>query len=79
MGQTYLVAGITRALSSSFVPNADKSRYTTFILHNFCRKKVSFECTDGRIPNGDLIIDVDGNLYGTTEFGAVSAKALSSY
>jgi len=48
------------------VPNADKSKYTEHILHNFCKKA---QCTDGAIPFGDLIMDVNGSLHGTTGYG----------
>jgi uncharacterized repeat protein (TIGR03803 family) len=58
------------------VPNADKSAYTEHILKNFC---VQVSCPGGQAPEGDLIMDVDGNLYGTTygggkHFGGVVFK-----
>ena len=36
------------------------------VLHNFCSEA---NCTDGRYPNGALIEDSAGNLYGTTNSG----------
>jgi uncharacterized repeat protein (TIGR03803 family) len=33
---------------------------------------VTFDITDGATPNGDLIIDAAGNLFGTTETGGAS-------
>ena len=46
------------------VPNG--SSYKEQVLHNFCARA---DCTDGRGPLGDLIMDMDGNLYGTTQYG----------
>jgi uncharacterized repeat protein (TIGR03803 family) len=46
--------------------NSDKGRYTDHVLHNFCAKT---NCPDGAMPWGDLIMDVDGNLYGTASGG----------
>jgi uncharacterized repeat protein (TIGR03803 family) len=39
------------------------SSYKYKALHEFCR---AFDCPDGLSPNGDLIFDTAGNLYGTT-------------
>jgi uncharacterized repeat protein (TIGR03803 family) len=36
------------------------------VLHDFCSKRNN---ADGRNPNGDLIADDQGNLYGTTAYG----------
>jgi len=46
------------------VPNG--SSYKEHVLHNFCAWA---NCTDGRAPLGDLIMDMDGDLYGTAQFG----------
>lgn len=48
------------------IPNAKKTKYTEHILKNFCAKA---NCTDGGFPETGLIMDVDGNLYGTTGGG----------
>jgi uncharacterized repeat protein (TIGR03803 family) len=48
------------------IPNADKTKYTELVLKNFCSRA---NCTDGGGPVADLIMDVDGALYGTTQFG----------
>jgi uncharacterized repeat protein (TIGR03803 family) len=48
------------------VPNAVTGKYREYILHNFC---ASANCADGQTPTAELIMDVHGNLYGTTEFG----------
>jgi len=45
------------------VPNGNK--YSGHILKTFC-KDLPVSCTGGGQPMGDLIMDVDGNLYGTT-------------
>jgi uncharacterized repeat protein (TIGR03803 family) len=39
------------------------------VLHNFCAAK---NCPDGVSPNGDLIMDAMGNLYGTTFGGGAN-------
>ena len=46
------------------VPGGGK--YSEYALHAFCAKA---NCTDGRVPESDLIMDVDGNLYGTAASG----------
>jgi uncharacterized repeat protein (TIGR03803 family) len=38
---------------------------TEIVLYNFCSKGSS-HCTDGEEPNGGLVRDVNGSLYGTT-------------
>jgi uncharacterized repeat protein (TIGR03803 family) len=40
--------------------------YKFAVLYNFCAK---FNCTDGSSPLGDLILDANGDLYGTTQIG----------
>lgn len=39
-------------------------QYVFKVLHSFCR-----DCGEGWFPHAALIVDVDGNLYGTTEAG----------
>jgi uncharacterized repeat protein (TIGR03803 family) len=41
------------------------------VLRNFCP---SSGCANGQTPNGDLIFDSSGNIYGTTELGGSSAN-----
>lgn len=45
-----------------FIPNADKSKYTEHILKNFCAEA---GCPGGSNPAAELIMDTEGNLYGT--------------
>lgn len=40
-------------------------------LHNFCSPP---SCADGDTPNGGLILDTSGNLYGTAKFGNQTAN-----
>jgi uncharacterized repeat protein (TIGR03803 family) len=54
------------ALVLSLVPAAQVVRAQTFtVLH-------SFQGTDGLGPNGDLVLDSKGNLYGTTSDGGAT-------
>ena len=36
----------------------------------------TFDFTDGSSPNGGLILDSEGNLYGTTQFGGSSNRGV---
>lgn len=47
------------------VPNAAHTHWQRRTIHSFCRGGV---CPDGEVPIGALIIDVNGNLYGTTPY-----------
>jgi uncharacterized repeat protein (TIGR03803 family) len=44
----------------------DGKRWKYRTLHGFCS---ALNCTDGSQPEGGMIIDSSGNLYGTTEMG----------
>jgi len=48
-------------------PATGKRKYR--VLHNFCAEEL---CADGSAPNGSLIADTKGNLYGTTRGGGNS-------
>jgi uncharacterized repeat protein (TIGR03803 family) len=47
-------------------PEEGQTAWTETILYRFCAKPA---CADGTIPEGELIADEDGTLYGTTQFG----------
>ncbi|HLY05638.1 MAG TPA: choice-of-anchor tandem repeat GloVer-containing protein [Rhizomicrobium sp.] len=53
-------------------PNAKNTKWTEHVLYNFCAVA---DCTDGGTPEGALVMDNGGNLFGTTtepvEQGAV--------
>jgi uncharacterized repeat protein (TIGR03803 family) len=38
------------------------------VLYSFCAR---YNCADGAIPNGGLVFDQNGNLYGTTTYGGI--------
>jgi uncharacterized repeat protein (TIGR03803 family) len=46
------------------------STFTYQVLYSFCALQ---NCADGLAPNGGIIADVHGNLYGTTSEGGVGA------
>jgi len=54
------------------VPNPQTGKYKEYVLRNFCIKA---NCADGSSPEAELIMDVDGNLYGTTENGGADDDA----
>jgi len=43
---------------------------TEVVLHNFCQDS---SCSDGGYPNGGLVFDAEGNLYGTTTGGGAKS------
>jgi uncharacterized repeat protein (TIGR03803 family) len=48
-----------------------KAPWTTTVLYNFCGLN---NCADGYVPNGPLVMDKSGKLYGTTGFGGSNAQ-----
>ena len=50
------------------------TKYKYKVLHNFCVDAAA-GCADGANPWGGLIVDTNGNLYGTTQFGGSSSDA----
>lgn len=49
------------------VPNAKKTKWKYKPIWSFC---VTTKCSDGGSPQGGLVIDTTGNLYGATTIGA---------
>jgi uncharacterized repeat protein (TIGR03803 family) len=45
----------------ALIPNADKTKWTETLLYSFCPKA---GCRDGRSPQGTLVLDAQGGLYG---------------
>src|SRR5690348_2951427 len=41
------------------------------VLYSFCTTGNFNTCTDGAFPNGALVSDAAGNLYGTTQLGGM--------
>ena len=52
------------------VANGDKTDWSYGLLYSFCSKS---NCTDGESPQGSLIQDVTGTLYGVTSGGGKNA------
>jgi uncharacterized repeat protein (TIGR03803 family) len=65
-GDQYFNAGVLYELSPA------KKGYTETILHTFC--SISRPCTDGDTPEGALVMDTSGNLYGTTYNGGADCS-----
>jgi uncharacterized repeat protein (TIGR03803 family) len=47
-------------------PNAHHTKWTQTVLYRFCSQT---SCTDGEAPEGELIMDASGNLFGTAAGG----------
>lgn len=76
MNQSGILFGTTQAGGKSklyrnggVVFRLDLNAHTYTVIHNFCAKA---NCADGEIPTSELIVDTDGNLYGTTSEGGNS-------
>jgi uncharacterized repeat protein (TIGR03803 family) len=66
-GRSGGVFGLTSGTVFALTPNADKTEWTHTVLYSFCALNEGEElCIDGAVPNGNLIMDTAGNLYGTT-------------
>ncbi|HWA90598.1 MAG TPA: choice-of-anchor tandem repeat GloVer-containing protein [Rhizomicrobium sp.] len=52
-------------------PRGATGKYTFRTLYHFCAR---VSCTDGARPEGALVIDTAGNLYGTTQQGGAAAE-----
>jgi uncharacterized repeat protein (TIGR03803 family) len=64
-GTTFAGGSATWGTLFQLSPGAGK-KWTYKVLHSFCH---AFNCTDGGAPTAPPIMDVNGNLYGTTTVG----------
>jgi uncharacterized repeat protein (TIGR03803 family) len=62
-------ASLSLAQDASQLPAPAAAKET--ILHKFCSRD---NCADGSQPQAPLIMDKQGNLYGTTEFGGATGN-----
>ena len=69
LGNLYGITGSggSRGVGAVFELSRGKDgKWREKVLYNFC---IASNCADGDVPNGGLIFDAGGNLYGTTYFG----------
>jgi len=52
-------------------PNAKRTKWKLATLYSFCAKAKTY-CLDGEYPNGALVLDTAGNLYGITYQGGAA-------
>lgn len=57
----------------ALVPNAKGTKWKYQRVWNFCSQS---NCTDGEMPNSGLIVDMAGNLYGTTSQGGTHSQGV---
>lgn len=62
--------GIGAGMIYEMIPNG--ARWTQKIAHSFCQHFDGTTCPDGASPFSAPVIDVEGNLYGTTGMGGAS-------
>ena len=62
-GNTLLGGNADAGILYELAPNARKARWHERVLYDFCSVA---NCTDGANPEGALVRDGDGNLFGTT-------------
>ncbi len=66
-----LAAGVLLVLFLALLSGAAQpvQAQTYSVLYTFCSQA---NCTDGAVPNANLVLDGDGNLFGTTLAGGVA-------
>jgi len=74
-GLLYLASASAAALTMAFLatPAGAAPQYTFKLLHAFCKFK---QCTDGSGPNGSLLLDPAGEVFGATSGGGKYHKGL---
>ena len=50
-------------------PTAPGNPWTQSVLYSFCSDEANNRCLDGNFPLGQLVLDAEGRLYGTTVAG----------
>jgi hypothetical protein len=53
-------------------PNASRTAWTETVLHTFCTGGSPGSCADGSGPNGAVLMDASGNLYGAASTGGAN-------
>ena len=60
-----------RGVVFKLVPSSDGSTYKEYVLHNFCKDT---QCPDGYDPEAAVILDLEGNVYGTVTYGGADGQ-----
>jgi uncharacterized repeat protein (TIGR03803 family) len=80
-GNLYGVAqggGGNEGIVFALIPNDDRSDWTYTVIHEFCTT-AKRRCRFGAEPAGRLIVDVNGNLYGVTQYGGTESNGGTVY
>jgi len=57
------------------IPNAKKTKWNEKTIYTFCQR--AQDCPDGAVPNGGLIVDTAGALYGVTYQGGPANEGVA--
>lgn len=58
-------------------PSHKGGAWTEAVLYNFCSDYVKSVCLDGAYPEGDVVLDASGSIYGTTTSGGSKSDGVA--
>jgi uncharacterized repeat protein (TIGR03803 family) len=68
-GETFLGGSADQGTIFSLTPEIGTGKWAHRKIHDFCTETVECDLTDGQAPNGGLLIDAAGNLFGASAGG----------